>query len=1630
MDDFIDEENNLRNNEFITSESNDEQDDVDTNDVLVGDPEEDQDFPEDLNREVEQADQIFPEPDIPVVFQDDEKESSDSGMDDDDSVSDTSAEVIASMSPSISPVVIDRGRGRGRLGSIAVDDAGKPLPPPRIRDVKAEDGFYPKPGKLARLPISYYRKRQDPSELNAHLVPRRETSLIDFQTTFNRISFIVDANDKENKAYLHACKRLRGLLPDDKLLDLPVPQFENWSFGLFICHINLPEKVSLDVLKLIPEKVDNETNRPFWFLFKRLLTFKNWPSPPKPTNDKDMTGKYFLVERSVYADLSYGALTTMNRFHSHPDYFFRKRTKWSIVFNEERFEIYTNAINQAYDQSELEVTQIKYKVPAAIIDRAAVICLLADGFDLFLNMKGNVHELKRTHLRGTFSDQPSDQSSKPYQPFVRQGIHDNKLMPSFSTIRIRLRLKDDVLLTEYLERVGKIERTTSLDQKENLLKEIRDAGLLQIQNIFQKFLEFFDKNRVHVSFGRILARKAPVQQLVGHNNHSFPTFIQNYCWAMLCNIGFRIEVQLYICKLVITKLKEYSKSYDCFEKETVEDIDDRFYRLCLYLHRRSSEYFFLNLDQEIEIGIGEYKKKYDRAKAMHHQMAKFNQGDALTAYTPSIVITPTTVRIRPLKLCKLNRVLREKKFGNILNFALVELRDEAQRMLFPNEYRALRDQTLKYLTDGFDLTPNRTYKYLHHSQSQVKAKQFWFYYHDKANQCLSHEDAYIWMGNFDKERVVAKHSARIALCFTSSDATIRIPAETVKYVRDIKDETGEYTFSDGVGKISADLRDQVKTFLEKSDNRNRRSFSVLQIRYGGCKGTLSVVPELNGQKYQMIIRDSMNKFTSDHDTLEICKLSAPRTLYLNRQDVILLESRDIPHTNFLTFQNENHFWLIQALLIPSTSFELLQDKLLPVFKLRKIIRNINIIEEHFFIKLIITCAFNIIRELLDRTRVHISHKYARNMFGIVDEYGVLEEGEVFIQYTKLHDQKLYQPMEIGNNPAEREVLLGNVVITKNPCHHPGDLRVFNAVNRKELRHLVDCVVFPQKGRRPHPNEISGSDLDGDEYVVIWHEDLIPKTENEEAYKYDSQGDPPKMDRPITREDINRGSLSNIHLAYSDKCGIKSEKCKEIAGWISEEVDAAKTGKHPLTETEMAQLKKDFGEEWPDFMKVRGPRKYYTSQRILGKLYRSATRAIDGWTGAIRQYGNARYQALANDLTIDSESQNPTGNEKISESDVLSQLYLSLDRDIYHDDWKKYLTNIKALYNDYRYDLLEIINLYRFQDEIDLLCRCDSMDASAGGKKGGLEDSASIEVKNLVARITRQFFAEFDRRREEKKCCSIEYDKVKKRQKFISCDVCRSDKQAKAACAYIYSYRISSRLPTNSNRRILSFPWLFGGFLIRLKHKNQSKDSNNQINFIIAKAFSTYTKKLVPKFKVFVQENSIGTNSVTIHYRKRQESRRTLVKGNTNSNENSREVSLLRICFIEILNDWLIKQAIFGNDCKETARKPSVPESIWHELIVEFLTDDYQPNFYPSPLLNDQEFITEPYLNIIKKFSLEWTNNHKYQVEFHEMFREIHSRAIEHAKTTELTVWAYLDEYIISALQCIGIEKCLLDKWIK
>jgi hypothetical protein len=64
-----------------------------------------------------------------------------------------------------------------------------------------------------------------------------------------------------------------------------------------------------------------------------------------------------------------------------------------------------------------------------------------------------------------------------------------------------------------------------------------------------------------------------------------------------------------------------------------------------------------------------------------------------------------------------------------------------------------------------------------------------------------------------------------------------------------------------------------------------------------------------------------------------------------------------------------------------------------------------------------------------------------------------------------------------------------------PALHPGDVQVVSAVDVPEdspLRALHNCVVFSQQGTRDLPSQLSGGDLDGDLFYVIFDQRLIPK----------------------------------------------------------------------------------------------------------------------------------------------------------------------------------------------------------------------------------------------------------------------------------------------------------------------------------------------------------------------------------------------------------------------------------------------------------------------------------------------------------------------------------------------------------
>lgn len=75
-----------------------------------------------------------------------------------------------------------------------------------------------------------------------------------------------------------------------------------------------------------------------------------------------------------------------------------------------------------------------------------------------------------------------------------------------------------------------------------------------------------------------------------------------------------------------------------------------------------------------------------------------------------------------------------------------------------------------------------------------------------------------------------------------------------------------------------------------------------------------------------------------------------------------------------------------------------------------------------------------------------------------------------------------------NDPQSGKLVFvsGDVIVTRSPSLHPGDIRRVRACSPEEvpgLAHLCDVVVFSQKGFVPLPHLLAGGDLDGDTFLV-------------------------------------------------------------------------------------------------------------------------------------------------------------------------------------------------------------------------------------------------------------------------------------------------------------------------------------------------------------------------------------------------------------------------------------------------------------------------------------------------------------------------------------------------------------------
>ncbi|CAK9162356.1 unnamed protein product [Ilex paraguariensis] len=530
-----------------------------------------------------------------------------------------------------------------------------------------------------------------------------------------------------------------------------------------------------------------------------------------------------------------------------------------------------------------------------------------------------------------------------------------------------------------------------------------------------------------------------------------------------------------------------------------------------------------------------------------------------------------------------------------------------QQGIFSKPYRTnIYSRILSILREGIVIGTKR-FQFLAFSASQLRSNAVWMF---ASNEHVRAEDIREWMGCFNKIRSVSKCAARMGQLFSSSVQTLEVPAQQVEVIPDVEvisDGVG-YCFSDGIGKISLTFARQIaqKCGLNHTP-------SAFQIRYGGYKGIIAI--DRNSFR-KLSLRGSMLKFESDNRMLNVTKWSDSMPCYLNREIVTLLSTLGVEDKVFEAMQDEQLQLLHKMLKCRGAALDVLESMgggEIKSIMAKMLLQGYEPNAEPYLSIMLQSHHENLLSDLRSRCRIYVPK--GRILIGCLDETGTLNYGQVYLRTTmtkverQCGEQIFFQKVD-----ETTAIVVGKVVVTRNPCLHPGDIRVLEAVYEVALEEkgVVDCIIFPQKGERPHPNECSGGDLDGDLYFMSWDENLIP---SRTVTPMDYTGRRQRiMDHDVTLEEIHKffvdymindalGIISTAHLVHSDREPDKalSSKCLQLATLHSMAVDFAKTG----APAEMPRVLKP--REFPDFME-RWDKPTYTSQGVLGKLYRATIKS--------------------------------------------------------------------------------------------------------------------------------------------------------------------------------------------------------------------------------------------------------------------------------------------------------------------------------------------------------------------------------------------------------------------------------------
>ena len=591
---------------------------------------------------------------------------------------------------------------------------------------------------------------------------------------------------------------------------------------------------------------------------------------------------------------------------------------------------------------------------------------------------------------------------------------------------------------------------------------------------------------------------------------------------------------------------------------------------CLNEHNLSQDFVRQLMETDIvraqdllEYVASQKKRVYDPMEIFNMTIVRGSASrpkiPAYCVYTRSATVTPSTVYFNTPTVEISNRVIRQYAAVHADRFLKVRFTDEKFEGRINPTDKDTNDEIFtrikRTMINGISVG-DRHYEFLAFGNSQFREHGAYFF---APTIYLSTAAIRDWMGMFKDIVIVAKHAARLGQCFSTTRAINGTKVNIVE-VEDIK-RNGK-VFSDGVGKISELLAQLVASELGITHSLFGPP-SVYQYRLGGCKGVLAISPD--AKKREIHIRESQYKFPAIHEGLEIIRWSQFASANLNRQLILVLSALGVSDDIFIDKLRMQLLDIEHAMEDGKKALSLLQRDIdanqMTLILASMIVDGFQSAREPFMTSLLQLWRAWSIKYLKEKARITIGD--GALLFGCIDETAILK-GHFDNVIPPSDDASVEEKIkglpevfvQVSKSPEEKpEVILGPMLLARNPSLHPGDIRIVCGVDVPELHHLRDAVVLPQTGDRDLAGMCSGGDLDGDDYLVIWDPELLPYEWNHEPMDY-TPPDPVTVDREVTIDDITSffvtymkndalPRIAHAHVAFADytEAGVKDEKCR-------------------------------------------------------------------------------------------------------------------------------------------------------------------------------------------------------------------------------------------------------------------------------------------------------------------------------------------------------------------------------------------------------------------------------------------------------------------------------------------------------